>query len=215
MNREALMTLGISGDPGLVEIRKAYLAKVAQPQFQRLVFENEELGRDFSRIHEAYVTLIRELADKGMEIPAPASTADLSCLLFNQGVYAMIQQNFLKAGEKFQEAERIRPNTPLVRLYMGVLLLKRKNLYAAEKYLREATRLLPELDSPWLYLAETYEHAGNYKNAEAALHKAMQVNPSLTGIAERIKSLRRGKPSWETDESLKPSLLDRILDLFR
>jgi len=215
MNREALMALGVSGDPGLVEIRKAYLAKMAQPQFQRLVFENEELRRDFSRIHEAYVTLIRELADKGVEVHTPSSPGDLSNLLFNQGVYAMIQQNFLKAGEKFQEADRIRPHTPLVRLYMGVLLLKRKNLYAAEKYLREATRLLPEIDSAWLYLAETYEHAGNFKNAEAALLKAMEVNPALTGIAARIKNLRRGKPSWETDEGHKATLLDRILDLFR
>jgi len=209
MDREALMILGLSGDPGVGEIRKAYLNRTTQPRFQCVVFEDPELSRDFSRLHEAYFSLLRRMSESGVEMTAPSSPRDIGQLLFNQGVYFMIQQNFLRAGEKFQEADRIQPRTPLVKLHLGILLLKRRNLYAAEKYLQEATQLLPKNDAPWRYLAETYEHAGKFKAAETALRKALELNPSLQGIAARIKALAAAARGGSATRSR--SLLDRLL----
>lgn len=208
MDSEALQRLGLSGNPGLDEIRKAYLGRTSQPRFQGVIFQDTVLSQEFSRFHEAYNTLTRELAESGMQVSAPASVADTVRLLYNQGVYAMIHQNFMRAGEKFQEADRIQPKNPLVVLHLGILLLKRRNLYAAEKYLRDAAGMLGDNHAPWLFLAETYEQAGKPGAAQSALRKALELNPSLQGIAARIKSLSEtGKAagrSW-------PSFWERLL----
>ncbi|MBN1195959.1 MAG: hypothetical protein JXA62_00980 [Candidatus Aminicenantes bacterium] len=211
MDSEALVTLGLSGDPGVGEIRKAYLARTTQPRFQGVVFQDLSLSREFSRLHEAYVTLMRELAQTGVEVSAPSSLTETVQLLFNQGVYAMIQQNFLRAGEKFQEADRIQPRSPLVLLHLGILLLKRRSLYAAEKYLRDAAELLPGNHAPWLYLSEAYEQAGKPKLAQVALRKALELNPSLQGIAARIKNLNNRDKSGKDFGTRRFSLLDRLL----
>lgn len=211
MNSEALVILGLSGEPGFMEIRKAYLSRTTQPRFQGAVFQDASLSQDFARFHEAYVTLMRELDQTGVEVSAPSSKTDTVQLLYNQGVYAMIHQNFLRAGEKFQEADRIQPRNPLVLLHLGILLLKRHSLYAAEKYLRDAAELLPDNHAPWLYLAETYEQAGKPGAARTALRKALALNPSLSGIAARIKTLEKKGKSGRDSGDRRFSLLDRLL----
>ncbi|HDP94111.1 MAG TPA: tetratricopeptide repeat protein [Candidatus Aminicenantes bacterium] len=211
MDSEALVKLGLSGDPGSGEIRKAYLARTTQPRFQDVIVQDLSLSQEFSRLHEAYITLMRELAQTGVEVSAPSSTSDTVQLLYNQGVYAMIHQNFLRAGEKFQEADRIQPRNPLVLLHLGILLLKRHSFYAAEKYLRDAAELLPDNHAPWLYLAETYEQAGKPGAAQAALRRALALNPSLSGIAARIKTLDKKGKSGKDSNDRRLSLLERLL----
>ncbi len=212
MDREALTSLGLSGDPDFRQIRKAYLAKTGQERFQTAIFEDPERSRDFARLHNAYVKLMHEMDESGHEINAHSSSQDdIFQLLFNQGVYQMIQQNFIRAGEKFQEASRVRADSPMVHLYMGILLLKRRNQYAAEKYLREAARLLPANDAPWYYLAETYRQAGKRDKAIESLRMVMKLNPQRLGIAERIKNLMSGKEDGDLNTPARVSLLDRIL----
>ena len=86
MDRESLISLGLSGDPEFSQIRGAYLAKTGQERFQTAIFEDPERSRDFSRLHNAYVKLMHELDDSSREVnPPPSSQDEIFKLIFKQG----------------------------------------------------------------------------------------------------------------------------------
>ena len=124
------------------------------------------------------------------------------------------QDNYLQAGEKFQEAYKINRHNVYLLLYMGIILMVRKNYYAAEKYFSDATKRDPNYDDGWFYSAENFFKAGNFNAAYECYEKTRMLNPAYNDINTRIK---------ETKEAIirkrrggkKESLLRRIVNYFR
>jgi tetratricopeptide (TPR) repeat protein len=129
---------------------------------------------------------------------------------FNQGVHYFIHQNYLKAGEKFQEAYKIDNGNISVLLYLGVLLLKRRNAYAAEKYFKEAVQLDQENEDAWFYLGESYLEAGELRKALAMYETVKNLNPGRQEVAYRIKEIK-DRQKVKSIKTQKPSLFQRFL----
>jgi len=180
--------LGIKQGVTLTEVRSAYLNKTSQKQFSNIFISNDEIVDEFKRYHAAYVQITRDFSDS-------VNTEDLNLyppdqvfkLILNQGIYFMINGNFVKAGEKFQQAYSINKENESVLIYLGILLLKRKNYYAAEKYFLEAIKINKENDDIWIFLGDVYLKAGKKAKALTMYETAKKLNPLRVEIGERIK----------------------------
>lgn len=215
--KAALILFGLKEGATITDIRAEYLEKTSLFKFQRVLSGDEEdLQKEFTQLYKAYVRLIKSYSESD-------SAADLDLyppdqvfrFHFNQGVYLFINQKYLKAGEKFQEAFNIDNKKPLVLIYLGVLLLKRKNFYAAEKYFKEAALIDKENDDAWFYLGESYMKAGQFRKALTMFETSQTLNPTREQLPYRIKEAkeRGGITGGSVKRTVEtPSFIQRIIN---
>jgi len=189
--KAALITFGLKDGATLTEVRAEYLDVTSESKFMRVLSDDEELADQFTRYYKAYATLIKHYASEGGREDLSLYPADQLFLFhFNTGVYFFLNQQFLKAGEKFQEAYKVNPKHCTLLVYLGILLLKRKNYYAAEKYFKDAALVDKNSDDAWFYLGESYLKAGQHRKAYSMFETAKTLNPGRTEIAFRLKELK-------------------------
>ena len=212
---ELLRQFNLGKGVPLSDILEKYLEKTLQIKFQRVIINQDPLKEEFVRLHETFLKLMKlyQAADKKVEM-SMFSQDQLGKFFFNQGVYALCKENYLQAGEKFQEAYKLNKRNVFLLLYMGIILTIRKNYYAAEKYFSDATKRDPNNDDAWFYSTENHFKAGNFKIAYDYYEKAKKLNPAYINISARIK---------ETKEAIilkrhggkKDSLLRKIVKYVR
>jgi|GEM_PF-591397 len=222
--KAALIDLKLREGASLTEVRSQYLEKTSHPKFLKVMGPDETLKKEFLKYHVAYLSVLKFTRENDPEAAA-ASDADLSFypkeqifrLHMNQGVYYFLNQDYIKASEKFQEAYKFNNQDPMVLIYLGILLLKRKNYYAAEKYFKEAVTIDKNNEDGWFYLAENYFKAGEFKKALPMYDTVKNLNPSRAEIAPRIKEIREklgeipGSKKSKKGEPKKGSWLSRLL----
>lgn len=193
--KESLVELGLQNDASVTEIRAEYLDKTMSPKFNRVLSSEEEhLQEEFVNIYSAYVTLMKHHAQTGADAVADMSLYPPDQVFqfqFNQGVYLFIKEDYIKAGEKFQQAYKMNPKHQTLLLYMGILLLKRKSYYAAEKYFKDAIAIDKNNDDAWFYLAESYLKAHEYRKAMTMYETAKNLNPGRTEIAYKLRDIKQ------------------------
>jgi tetratricopeptide (TPR) repeat protein len=168
----SLKILKLKKDSTIPEVTTAYLQLTGAARFRKIFIMNEELTREFIKYHEAWVIAIRELSNSLKETSAEYyPTGELFSILFNQGLYYLLKDNLLKAGEKLEEAARMSPGDVHTQIYLGIILKKRKNYYAAERYFLKAIKMEGENEYSWFFLAQTYISANKLDKASAALRK--------------------------------------------
>lgn len=208
--KAALVALGLREDASVTEIRAAYLEKSTHNRFHKVILADEHLEKDFVRLYRAYVTLLKyHSQSENVNDLSDYPPNQIGTFHFNQGLYFLIKQNYLKAMDKFQEAYKFNKEDELVLIYMGVLLVKRKNYYAAEKYFLDAVKLDKQNDEAWFQLGENYLRAEEYRKALNMFETAKNLNPSRTEIAHKIKELK-DKLSGKARPEKQPSFLDRL-----
>ncbi len=212
--KAALIVFDLSENASLTEIRAEYLDKTSQPKLMKVLATDENLQKEFTRYYKAYVTLVKNFNESELNSDMDYyPTNQIFQFHFNQGVYYFITQNYLKAGDKFQDAYAIDNQNCLVLIYLGVLLIKRKNYYAAEKYFRDAIKIDKNSDEAWFYLAESYYKAGELRKALNIFETAKNLNSSRKEIAFRIKEIKE-KMSGKPQSPKKASWLSRFLEKF-
>ncbi|HLP47567.1 MAG TPA: tetratricopeptide repeat protein [Candidatus Kapabacteria bacterium] len=212
--KAALITLGLKEDASLTDIRAAYLAKTSQDRFQQVILGDEHLEKDFVRYYKTYIMLLKHYSELESATLTDYPQDQIVTYLFNQGLFYLINQNYLKAMEKFQEAHKLDKKDVLVLLYMGILLMKRKNHYAAEKYFQDALDIDPQCEDAWFYLGENYLKAGEHRKALLMFESVRRLNPSRKGLIFKINEIKekisQSSSAEERNEKKKPSLFKRI-----
>ena len=197
------------------EVLEKYLEKTLQIKFQRLLINQDALKDEFVRYHEAFIKILKILQAKDNKLKMSLfSTDQLGKFFFNQGVYAMCKDNYLQAGEKFQEAYKINKNNIFLLTYLGFILMVRKNYYAAEKYFTDAIHRDANNDDVLFYAAQNFFKAGIYSKAIEYFEKARQLNPANTEIAFWLRDCREAMQK-KTKPAGKESLLRKIVQYFR
>jgi tetratricopeptide (TPR) repeat protein len=212
---ELLRLFNLGKGAPISEVLEKYLEKSLQIKFQRIIITQDILKEEFVRYHEAFLKILKiyQATDRKVQIGI-FSRDQLGKFFFNQGVYALCKDNYLQAGEKFQEAYKINKHNVFLLLYMGIILTVRKNYYAAEKYFSQASKRDPNYDDAWFYAAENYFKAGNFRFALENYEKARKLNPAYNNINLRIKEsreaiIRKQRPGK------KDSLLKRFVRYIR
>ncbi len=203
--------LEIAKGATLTEIRAAYLEKTSQKKFTKVFIHDESVIDEFKRYHAAYVYIVKDFAES-------ENISDLSLyppdqafrMIVNQGIYYLINYNYIKAGEKFQEAYTMNRDSEEVLIYLGLLLLKRKNYYAAEKYFLDVVKRNKENEDAWILLGETYLKAGNERKALVMFETAKKLNPLRPEILEMMKPLMEKKQPGPRKSSFFKDILDRF-----
>ncbi len=168
----SLKTLKLKGASSIAEITNAYLNITGNQKFSKIFFLNEQAKEEYIKYHEAYVLAVREFSTESSEaVQVYYPQEDLFNILFNQGVYHFLKENYLKAGEKFEEAVRMDKEDSLSRIYLGLILKKRKNYYAAERYFLKSIELDRENEYAWFFLGQTYLKAKKLNKASSAFRK--------------------------------------------
>ena len=213
-NQFALFNL--SPDVPFTEIRNAYLEKTFQNKFQRVIVDQGPIKEEFIKYHEAYIRILKYFSASENRIDQSVHTPEqIFKLLFNQGVFALCKDNYIQAGEKFNDASKIKSDQKLLMIYLGIILTKRKNYYAAEKYFTDAIKIDPNDDDAWFYAAENYQRAGRYANAITNYEKAKNLNPSRQEIAYAIKECRKELNQKPGKMEKPPNLLKRFVKYIR
>lgn len=167
----SLKTLKLSADAGIPEITGAYLHLAQGAEFRKIFLLNEELREKFIRYHEAYVMAVKETSASSGASQGYYPPGQLSAILFNQGLYHLLKENYLKAGEKLEEAARMKPGDVNTLIYLGYILYRRKNYYAAENYFLKALQLDKENEYAMFLLGKNYISAGKLDRASATFRK--------------------------------------------
>jgi len=208
--KDALFTLDVVTGATITEIRGQYLEKTSRDKFQQSILVDEYLQKEFDKYHRAYVTLAKHLSQgdqtSDLQFYPPDQVFQFH---FNQGVHYFIHKNYIKAGEKFQEAYKIDNTSTPVLLYLGFLLLKRKNAYAAEKYFKEAVQFDQNNEDAWFYLGESYFEAGELRKALTMFETTKKLNPGRHEVAFRIKEIKDRLEEKSTKDK-KPSIIQRL-----
>jgi tetratricopeptide (TPR) repeat protein len=212
---ELLHLFNLEKDASAPEILDKYLEKTLQIKFQRILITEDGLKEEFLRYHEAFIKILKimQATDKKLEMSL-FSSDQLGKFFFNQGIYAVCKDNFMQAGEKFQEAYKINKHNIFLLIYLGIILTMRKNYYAAEKYFADAIKRDPNNNDVWFYAAENLFKAGSYKKACEYFEKAKKLNPANNEIAFRLKDCREAMLK-KTKPTGKETLLRRIVKYFR
>lgn len=210
--KAALITLDVDKDASLTEIRTQYLDKTSRDKFNQTVLVDEQLQMEFDKYHRAYVTLVKHLSEREDKSDLQYYPPDqVFQFHFNQAVHYFIHNNYLKAGEKFQEAYKLNNTSVPVLLYLGVLLQKRKSFYAAEKYFKEAIQIDQDNDDAWFYLGENYLAAGEFRKALTMFETAKTLNPRRNELAFKIKEIKE-RMNEKSTKNQKLSFLQRIFN---
>jgi len=215
-NKAALIALDLKDGASMAEIRFQYVDKTSSAKFQGLFILDEKLKKEFLNYHRAYLILLKHYADIADDSELNSGNYQDEHYFqtyLNQGIFYVINQEYIKAGDKFQQAYSLNNKSHTVHLYLGYLLLKRKNYYAAEKYFKDASELHPECDDAWFYLGECYLRGGDARKALVMYTKARKLNPIRTDTQPRINeiNLKLGNTPSSTSSEKKDSLLVRIL----
>jgi tetratricopeptide (TPR) repeat protein len=208
----ALRVFNLQNDAAVTEVRKAYLDFTSQKKFQEIFLGIEDLENEFIRYYESYMLFLK-YQPSAQEEAGQLPKETVFSLILNQGIYFLIHQKYLKAGEKLQEAYKLNQQHVLLLVYMGILLLKRKNHYAAEKYLLQATAIDRNCDGAWYYLGETYQRTGKLDKALKMFETAKVLNPLRQEVAYRIKEIResQGRPVPRSSGKEKKSIFGRVI----
>jgi len=193
---KSLKILKLKGDAGSSEITKAYLDLTHATKFRKVFLLNEVLKEEFIKYHESYVLAIRELSSTGNEsTPQYYPPGQIVNLLFNQGLYHLLKENFLKAGEKLEEAARMNNKDILTKIYQGYILMRRKNYYASENYFMKAIDMDRENEYSWFFLGKTYIKAEKLDKASAAFRKVETLsfynNEIIAETRDAFKEIER------------------------
>lgn len=212
---ELLRQLNLGKGASIAEVLERYLERSLQIKFQRVLIAQDILKEEFVRLHESFLKILKIYQASDQKLDMGMFTPDqLGKYFFNQGVYAMCKDNFLQAGEKFQEAYKINKRNVFLLLYMGIILMVRKNHYAAEKYFGEATKRDPNYDDAWFYSAENYFKAGNFNLAWECYEKTRKLNPAYNDINQRLKETKEAILRKRRGNK-KDSLLRRLVQYVR
>ncbi|MEN8223351.1 MAG: hypothetical protein ABFR36_08850 [Acidobacteriota bacterium] len=169
---KSLKILKIPVDSGIEEITKAYLGLTNSVKFKKIFILNEETKEEFIKYHEAYVLAVREISNTAPDsAPGYYPSGHIFDLLYNQGIYQLLKENYLKAGEKLEEAARMKKDNVNLQIYLGYILHKRKNYYAAENYFLKANQMDKENEYAVFLLGKTYLSAGKLDKASATFRK--------------------------------------------
>jgi tetratricopeptide (TPR) repeat protein len=211
--KAALIALDLKEGVTMTEIRAQYLDKTSQQKFRGVIESDEQLKKEFVKYHNAYITLTRHYAESDSAAELEFYPPDqVFRIHLNQGIYHLLNQNYLKAGEKFQAAHKIDALDKTALLYLGILLLKRKNYYAAEKYFKDVVKSERGDDDGWFYLGECYMKAGEHRKAKPMYETARNLNPSRIEIASRLKEINEAlgiKPVRK--QSFLRNVIERII----
>ena len=111
-----LHTLCLKGGATLEQVREAYLKLTTESKFQKVILGDEPLEREFKKYYEAYVNLIHDYEESGLSSDQGYYPPDkVAKFLFNSGIYHFIKGNYIKAGEKLQQAYQTnKQNVPLI-----------------------------------------------------------------------------------------------------
>lgn len=212
---ELLHLFGLGKGASMPEVVEKYLERTLQIKFQRIIITQDILKEEFVRLHEAFlkVTRLYQAADQNVQM-GMFTRDQLGKFYFNQGVYALCKENYLQAGERFQEAYKINKHNVFLLIYLGIILTMRKNYYAAEKYFSEATKRDPNYDEAWFYSAENFFRAGNFAAALDNYEKAKKLNPAYNEINLRIKETHQALIA-KYRKGKKESLLRRVIQYVR
>ncbi|MBN2346636.1 MAG: tetratricopeptide repeat protein [Candidatus Aminicenantes bacterium] len=212
---ELLRQFNVGRGAPISEVLEKYLEKTLQIKFQRIIFAQEMLKEEFVRLHESFLKILKiyQAADRKLDMSV-FSKDQLGKFFFNQGVYALCKDNYLQAGEKFQESYKINKRNMYLLIYMGIILTVRRNYYAAGKYFAEATQRDPNYDEGWFYMAENYFKAGNFPKAMEYYEITKKLNPAFNNINLRIKETREAMAARHRGKR-KDSLLKRIVRYIR
>jgi tetratricopeptide (TPR) repeat protein len=216
--KAALIALELKDGASMPEIRGQYIELTSQAKFRGVIISDEKLKKEFLKYQVAYITLIKHYSREEFdsEFDMGYYPADqVFHLQLNQGIYHVLNQNYIKASEKFQQAFKIDGRNITVLLYMGLLLLKRKNYYAAVKYFNDAARIDSNCEDAWFYLGECYFKAGEFKKALPMYETAKNLNPGLTEIAPRLKEINeklaaKARVKKAPGESLLAKILKKL-----
>ncbi len=207
---KSLKLLKLTGEPDVSSITKAYLDITNAAKFRKVFILNEEMKEEFIKYHEAYVIAIKELSNNTSgSAPEYYPPGRIVNLLFNQGLYHLLRENYLKAGERFEEAARMNNKDILTQIYLGYILKKRKNYYAAENYLLKAIDMDKENEYSWFFLGETYLGAGKLDKASAAFRKVENLSFYNNEMKSEVKDTFREIERLRLKNS-KRSLLSRV-----
>lgn len=211
--KAALVALGLREGASMTEIRSSYLSKTSHERFNGIFVGTEHLEREFSKFYKAYITLLKHYSeqDEDADDLSYYPQDQIVRVHLNQGIYHILNQNYVKAVEKVQQAYQLDKENVLVLLYMGYLLMKRKNYYAAEKYFLDAVKLDKENDEAWYQLGDNYARAGEHRKALNMLETSKNINSSRAGISTRIKELRAKLGAANTEMKEKKSWFSRLL----
>ena len=115
---ELLRLFNLGKGASIADILEKYLEKTLQIKFQRIIINQDILKEEFVRFHEAFLKMMKiyQAADKKVEMSL-FSSDQLGKFFYNQGVYALCKDNYLQAGEKFQEAYKINKRNVFLLLY--------------------------------------------------------------------------------------------------
>jgi tetratricopeptide (TPR) repeat protein len=202
----------LDGDASTNEIRNAYIKLTAHKKFSKALTEDPQLRAEFISIYQAYVTLMKHRSETDLVNNSALYPQDqIFQLQFNQGVYLVLTQQWIKAGEKFQAAYILNKNHSLLQTYLGLILLKRKNEYAAEKYLLRAIDINPSNAEAWLFLGDVYLHTGNLKKAKTMYQSALDLSGNNISIQKRMQLIKQKELNPETSQG---NLVGKIKKLF-
>jgi tetratricopeptide (TPR) repeat protein len=212
-----LQTLGLKRDASVSDVREIYLQLTGQIKFRKILLSDERLQTEFTRYHEAYVSLLHQYEEEGCGTDTNYYPPEqVARFLFNSGVYHILKQNFIKAGEKLQQAYSTNGRDSLTIIYLGILLMLRRNFFAAEKYFLDAAKIDPDNEDAWFYAAENYSRAGNDKKALEMYTKVRTLNPLRKEIDAKIResAKKSGIKVKDPNASGQP-LLKKISNLFK
>lgn len=183
-----LQTLGLKKNAAIADVREAYLQLTTQIKFHRVLLSEERLRQEFTKYHEAYVSLLHQYEDEGLGTDDTYYPPDrIATFLFNSGIYHLIKENYIKAGEKLQQAYNTNNKNILTNIYLGILLMMRKRNFPAEKYFSDALKIDPDNEDACFYAAENYTRAGKHKQALDMYYRVKKINPVRKDIDTKIR----------------------------
>ena len=212
-----LQTLGLKSTASVSDVRKTYLELTSQARFRKVLLADERLLKEFTRYHEAYVSLLHQYEEESAGTDTSYYPPDqVARFLFNSGVYHLLKQNYIKAGEKLQQAYKTNSRDALTIVYLGILLMLRKNSFAAEKYFIDAAKMDPSNEDAYFYAAENYSRAGNHKKALEMYAKVKTNNPLRKEIDAKIhESAKKSGVKIKDPNAPGHPLLKKISNLFK
>lgn len=214
---KSLRIFNLENKASLNEVRQVYLNKTFQKKFQKVIIPDEQLEKDFLNYYEAYQRFLKYYQDDQTDPKGEFVSADqVFKLKFNQGIYYLINQQYIKAGEKLQEAFQIDKKNVLLLLYLGIILVKRKNYYAGEKYFIKALDIDKNNDDGWFYLGEIYLQTGQFEKALKMFENCKRLNPLREEVAFKLKeiNIKLGLQPAPSGSKKKGSLFQKIFKKF-
>lgn len=212
---KSLKIFNLKEPASISDIRTAYIERTSQNKFHKIFLGDEQVEKEFLKYFEAYMVYLKNYDDKNDDLSSFPSGMVFK-FIFNQGLYYMIRQQYMKAFEKLQEAYKLNTDHVTLLIYLSIILIKRKNYYAAEKYMLKATELDKNNDDAWFYLGEIYLDSGNLKKALKMFETCKVLNPLRSEVAAKLRDIKvsLGLEAPAKSPKTKQSLINKIFKKF-